>query len=247
MNRERLRRIRNWQSHEWYAALVVRPIAIGVMLVIADWPWVTPNRLTTLANVAKLAAAAAIFTGEARWLWPAALLLQLGLLLDHLDGTFARYRKSFSDFGSYYDKTSDAFTWFLILMAAGWVETRAGGGALALVLAAAGAHGHLLLGYMKWVQQSHMPRASGPPADHTPPERTPAEWVRWFFARLAQIPRFEEVDQFFWLGLALVTGKVMWFLWAAAVTQCAGAIIMFVVRGRTLMQQDRARKERVSP
>lgn len=258
IDRGRLRRIRNWQSHEWYAALVVRPIAILVMLVIADWRWVTPNRLTTLANVSKLLAAAAIFADEPRWIWPAAILLQLGLLFDHLDGTLARYRRSFTDFGGYYDKVSDAFTWFLILMAAGWVEARHAGGPLPIVLASIAAYALLTLGYMKWVAEESrarfawfdaredpagaVARRTAPPPDHTPPERTPGEWVRWFLARLAQLPRFEEVDQFFWLGLALVLGKVSWFLWACAITQPIGVAIMFVRRGLTLARQDTARR-----
>lgn len=235
MNRDRLRRIRNWQSSEWYAALVVRPLAILVMLVIADWRFVTPNLLTFLATVAKLLAALAILADEPAGLWAAAILLQVGLLFDHLDGTLARYRRAFTDFGSFFDKVSDAFTWFVILMAAGWVEARHGAGPLALILAATGAYWLLTLGHMKWLAETLRPRpSSGPPPEHQPPERSAREWLRWFFVKLAQIPRFEEVDQFFWLGLALVTGKVMWFLWAAAVTQPFVAGYMFVKRGRAL-------------
>ena len=37
----------------------------------------------------------------------AALLLQLGVIFDHLDGTVARYRRTFTRLGSFYDKASD--------------------------------------------------------------------------------------------------------------------------------------------
>ncbi len=240
MNHERLRRIRNWQSHEWYAALVIRPLAILVMLVIADWRWVTPNRLTTVSILCKLLSAAAILAG---WAWSAALLLQLGVLFDHLDGTMARYRGAGSAFGNFYDKVGDAITWFVILLAAGWTLAARDGSALPVVLAATGAYAVLTLGYMKWVAEASRPRPPSPrPAASTaPPERTGAEWLRWFLGKLAQLPRFEEVDLFFWLGLALVVDRVLWFLWVCAVTQVIGVVVMAVRRGRELARADAAR------
>src|SRR5512134_1839915 len=110
MNRERLQRIRNFQSEDWYPALVIRPLTIGIMLVIADWKFLTPNRVTTIANIFKLGAAWAILD-RSLWIW-AAVLLQLGLIFDHLDGTIARYRRAFTKLGSFYDKVSDMVTWW---------------------------------------------------------------------------------------------------------------------------------------
>src|SRR5688572_26198966 len=108
MDRERLQRIRNFQSQDWYPALFIRPLSIGIMLVIADWKFLTPNRLTTLANVCKLAAAWFVFDGQSTSeLVAAVVLLQLGLIFDHLDGTMARYRRTFTKIGSFYDKVSD--------------------------------------------------------------------------------------------------------------------------------------------
>src|SRR5262249_47264319 len=60
MDRERLKRIRNWQSSEFYSRLVMRPVSILIMLVVADWRWLTPNLVTTFANVAKLTGAVLI-------------------------------------------------------------------------------------------------------------------------------------------------------------------------------------------
>ena len=60
MDQDRLRRIRNFQSTDWYPALFIRPLSILVMLVIADWRFLTPNRLTTIANLGKLGACALI-------------------------------------------------------------------------------------------------------------------------------------------------------------------------------------------
>lgn len=239
MDRERLQRIRNWQSREWYAALVIRPLTIAVMLLVADWPWLTPNRVTTLSNLAKLAAAAMILVDERAWLIAAALVLQLGLLLDHLDGTIARYRGAGTSFGSVYDKLSDAVTWFAIVGALGWVAYRRSGDALLPLLAAASAYGLLLMGYSKWVlhaesekrawrlaerDPSILAARTAAPAPAAPPSRTFGEWVRWVGARLAGIVRFDEVDLFFWVGLGLVLDRLALTVWLLAITQVVGGL-----------------------
>src|SRR5262245_149658 len=90
--RDRLRRIRNWQSSEFYARLVMRPLTILVMLVVGDCRILTPNRVTTLANAAKLLGAALLVIDHREHAIGAAIWIQIGLLLDHLDGTLARYR-----------------------------------------------------------------------------------------------------------------------------------------------------------
>src|SRR5215213_5748073 len=121
MNRDRLRRIRNWQSSEFYARLVMRPLSILVMLVVADWRWLTPNLVTSLANLAKLGGAALLVVDHHDHAVLAAILIQVGLLLDHLDGTLARYRRCGTTFGAFYDKVSDALTWLAITSAVGYV------------------------------------------------------------------------------------------------------------------------------
>jgi len=122
MDQDRLQRIRNFQSTDWYPALFIRPLSILVMLVIADWRFLTPNRLTTIANLGKLGACALIlFTPVPDHLGPtiwAVVLLQVGIVFDHLDGTMARYRRAFTRLGSFYDKVSDLVTWFLIIVVA---------------------------------------------------------------------------------------------------------------------------------
>src|SRR4051812_33735710 len=122
MNRERLKRIRNFQSQDWYPAIVIRPITILVMLVIADWQFLTPNRLTTVANLVKLVALYLILQPD-HWIL-AVIMLQLGILFDHLDGTLARYRGTFTKFGSFYDKVSDILTWNALVLATGWQAER---------------------------------------------------------------------------------------------------------------------------
>jgi phosphatidylglycerophosphate synthase len=256
MDRDRMRRIRNWQSDDWYPALVMRPLCILLMLVIADWRWITANGLTTLANLCKVAAAAlivpgwgdAVGLGDGASVVLAVVLIQLGALFDHLDGTVARYRRTFSAFGSFYDKTGDMITWFFISAAIGWRAFAGTGDALLIVLPIAAAYALAVRGYMKWliVAESEKLRwheASRSPAElvaqHTapatlgePPDRTPADWLRWFLRMSVQFYRFEEMDLFFWIAIGLLTGQLKLLCWLLFVSQTIGLVGMVIRRAR---------------
>jgi phosphatidylglycerophosphate synthase len=257
MNRERLQRIRNFQSEDWYPALIIRPLTIGIMLIVADWRILTPNRITTVANVTKLAGAWLVLD-PSRWVL-AVVLLQLGLLFDHLDGTLARYRRTFTKLGSYYDKVSDMITWAIIVMVVGWQAYRQYADAMYIVLAAASVIALNLRGYMKWLTHAETERVrwleatSDPPAavaKHTapivvkpPPERTPRDWAIWFAKKVAVVFIFEEMDLWFWLGLALLVDRLDLLLWLMMISQCAGAAAMVIVRAVMMARADRRIRE----
>jgi hypothetical protein len=224
------------------------------MLVIADWRIVTPNRLTTVATLAKLVAAWAIV--DHRFVL-AAVLLQVGLLFDHLDGTLARYRGTSSAFGSYYDKVADLYTWLAISTALGWVVYQRTGSAPLLLMASLSSLGLYATGYIKWLTvheenrlkwrravadpAAAVARETAPPASHEPPERTPAEWARFVGARLLRVVAFEEVDLFFWMGLFLILDELVILIWLLAVSQGIQAVAATVWRGIQHARFDRER------
>lgn len=250
MNRDRFRRIRNWQSSEFYARLVMRPLAILVMLIVADWRWLTPNLVTTLGNLAKLAGAALIVLDHREYALAAAIAIQVGLLLDHLDGTIARYRDCGTMFGAFYDKVSDAVTWLAITSAVGWAAYLESGDVRLPIAAVASAYALLALGYMKWIvvaeqkkadwldamrvrdrgSRARLLEAAAAPATHAPPSRTARQWALWFASSLGRGLRFEEVDLFFWIGLGLVTGELTLLCWLLVVSQIVQLVIMIVKR-----------------
>jgi phosphatidylglycerophosphate synthase len=253
MNRARLQRIRNFQSEDWYPALVIRPLTIGIMLIIADWRFLTPNRLTTIANVFKLVGAWLVLRPEHTIL--AVVMLQLGIVFDHLDGTMARYHRTFTKLGSYYDKVSDMITWAVIVMAVGWQAYRTSGDAKLIVFAAASVIALDLRGYIKWLYQAETERLrwlearedpAGAVAKHTapiviapPPTRSARDWAIWFGKKVAVVFIFEEMDLWFWLGLALLIDRLDLLLWLMVISQCAGAAAMVVARAVWLARADR--------
>lgn len=263
MSRDRLTRIRNWQSSEFYARLVMRPLAILVMLAVADWRWLTPNLVTTLGNLAKLAGAALLVIDHREYAVTAAIAMQIGLLLDHLDGTIARYRGSGTMFGAFYDKVSDAVTWLAITGAVGWAAYVETGDARLPLAAVASAYALLVLGYMKWIvvaeqkkadwlqalrtrdrgSRARLAEVAAAPVSHAPPSRTARQWVVWFASSLARAFKFEEVDLFFWIGFGLVIGELALLCWLLVVSQVVQLVIMVVKRALEARALDVTRAE----
>jgi len=250
MTQNRLHRIRNWQSSEFYARLVMRPLTILILLLIGDWRWLTPNRVTSLANAAKLLGAALLVIDHHDHGLAAAIWIQIGLLLDHLDGTLARYRGTTTTFGAFYDKVSDAVTWLAITGAVGWAAYRDSGDARLPIAAVASAYALLVLGYMKWIvvaEQKKLDwlqsRRTSRPVVQAPPSRTARQWAAWFASSLLRIVLFEEVDLFFWIGLGIVLDRLELLCWLLVVSQGVQLVIMVIKRALQARALDEAAEQ----
>lgn len=234
---ERVNRIRNIQSSEFYSRLVMRPLSTLALIFCADWRWLTPNGVTTLANLFKLWGAAFIAYDHHTYGVSGAIILQIGTLLDHMDGMLARYRGQGSAFGAFYDKASDAVTWLAITGALGWAAYKDTGDVWLPIGAIASAYMLLVIGYMKWIVAAASRRTVAPAA-LKPPVRTRAQWVGWFFSSLARAAMFEEIDLFFWIGLGLVIDQLELTILLLVVSQSVQLVIMCIKRGMQMLALD---------
>lgn len=92
---------------EWWSRVFASPMARVILTVIADWPLITPNRLTVLSFVLTIFTSALILWDETSCLIFAGVLLQVAYIVDCMDGQLARYRGVSSIQGSFYDKWGD--------------------------------------------------------------------------------------------------------------------------------------------
>jgi phosphatidylglycerophosphate synthase len=250
VDRERLRRIRNYQNTEFFPALFLRPASILVTIVIGDWPWVTPNRVTLFATLLKFAAAGMFLIDDHGWLVAGAITLLLGAIFDHVDGTLARYRKTPSNLGFFYDTVSDAVTWFTTLAALGWTASRREDDFTLIVVAAAGAYALMVNGYTRSIVETANERAKAKAAaaepspdlfretGGDPPERTRAEWLDWVLRCVGQIWKFQEMDLFFWVTVFVVLDRLPELLWLVAFTQVAAMTVRFYLRSTEMARHD---------
>jgi phosphatidylglycerophosphate synthase len=223
--KDRWMRLRNFQSRDFWAMVFARPLSILLLLPVADCRWVTPNRLTVLSVLTKLAGIGliALHPSYAAGIW-AAVLVNLGLVFDNMDGTLARYHRSGTLLGYYFDKASDAVTMALLLPAMGYRAFLATQHPLDLFLPAMAACGGFVAGYAKWVadrvvtdiklqqmrdDRDRLQQWVAAHLEHDRPAEVPRRsalgWLRWIGWALLSILFVNEVDIFLWIAIALLT------------------------------------------
>jgi len=102
---------------EWWSRVFATPVAYIFLLGIADWRFITPNRLTVLSFFLSILSAALIGCGGHGLLIAAGIILQISYIIDCMDGQLARYRNVISNVGSFLDKWSDFVKFPLIILA----------------------------------------------------------------------------------------------------------------------------------
>lgn len=232
---ERLYRLRNFQSKDFWAMVFARPMTILLLLPVADVMWVTPNLITWVSILVKFAGIATIGLCPT-WLGGVVggLLVNLGLVLDNMDGTLARYRGTSTYLGYYLDKAVDNLTLAAMFAAFAYRAWQQTGNPWELAICMFGLAGAQVAAYSKWVSQKvgldadlawHAKNQSlaGYAASRTnqnpitpPPHRSFGQWLAFIGEAVFSILKFNEVDIFFFLLLALVLNE----LWIFSMVMC---------------------------
>ncbi|MGX6603778.1 CDP-alcohol phosphatidyltransferase family protein [Micromonosporaceae bacterium Da 78-11] len=91
----------------WWTVWLVDPLAARLVWVVSPWRLLTPNRVTVLAFLVGVGAAASFYQGSYGWLALGALLFHLSFVLDCIDGKIARLNGTGSVFGAWLDYVFD--------------------------------------------------------------------------------------------------------------------------------------------
>jgi len=102
---------------EWWSRVFATPVANMILAMVADCPRITPNRLTFLSFFLTIATSVLVFSGDSLSIIIAGMVLQVAYIVDCMDGQLARYRKTASKTGSFYDQWSDFVKFPFVLVA----------------------------------------------------------------------------------------------------------------------------------
>jgi phosphatidylglycerophosphate synthase len=102
---------------EWWSRVFATPVANMLLLGVADWHFITPNRLTALSFVLTILTCVLVVSGSPSMLIAAGVILQIAYIIDCMDGQLARYRNVASTVGSFFDKWSDFVKFPLVVLA----------------------------------------------------------------------------------------------------------------------------------
>ncbi|MGW4271818.1 CDP-alcohol phosphatidyltransferase family protein [Streptomyces seoulensis] len=91
----------------WWTVFLVDPVATRLLIVVARFRWITPDRVTWAALFVGLASAGLFLRGDSASLLTGALLYHLSFVLDCVDGKLARLKGNGSVFGGWLDYVFD--------------------------------------------------------------------------------------------------------------------------------------------
>ncbi|MGN6302096.1 MAG: CDP-alcohol phosphatidyltransferase family protein [Angustibacter sp.] len=149
----------------FYSVFVVRHVSRWVTWRLLP-TGVAPNTVTVVSFAVGILAALACAVGGWAWLVVGAVLLQVSLVLDCVDGEIARYTRRFSPLGAWLDVTGDRIKEYGIFAGLALSSARAGHDIwwLALLALALVAYRHFVdYGHGVTVRTSHRPRVSEAP------------------------------------------------------------------------------------
>ncbi|MFK8003283.1 MAG: CDP-alcohol phosphatidyltransferase family protein [Polyangiales bacterium] len=247
--RDKLGKLRQKQENSFTPIFFHRPAAILLLLPLVDIQWITPNRLTTLSILLRLAAAALLWPEE--WggaqstsltLWSMAILWNVGGILDAADGALARYRQTGSAFGRFYDKVSDRLLTLCFMMALSARTMLLTGEIRYIFIAFIYVAMMSASSVAKWIETGIMADlGTGSAADPDEVEvdvRSPLEWIKYWLWSLRTIFVVTEMDLPFWVSVAVLTAKETWLFSYLAVITVPYALIAITVRGVRLYRLD---------
>ncbi|MFF9208145.1 MULTISPECIES: CDP-alcohol phosphatidyltransferase family protein [unclassified Streptomyces] len=91
----------------WWTVFLVDPVATRMLIVVARFRFITPNRVTWAALFIGLASAGFFLKGDTQSLLIGALLYHLSFILDCIDGKLARLKGNGTVFGGWLDYVFD--------------------------------------------------------------------------------------------------------------------------------------------
>ena len=231
---EKLSRL--WQTKnkddEWWSSFVTAPIAILFSYVVVDIKWLTPNLITLLSFLTAIISALFIIDGGSTNFLIAALLIHLSHVFDCMDGQLARYRKTSTASGSYFDRVTDQMQVAIWFGAVGYAAYLQSGTVLPVFLSFIGVAFYSLRGYVKYVA-IHVEMSR----DHLYLEKMAQRRLvenygavagpgfsfsvnaRWFLYEQRKILKFDEGVFIFMLSLALILNQLTPMLWVFATSQ----------------------------
>lgn len=232
------------KDDEWWSSFVTSPLAIGVNYFAVDRKWLTPNRITLLSFAIAIAAALCIVLGGTFYFVAAAILIQISHVLDCMDGQMARYRKTSSAVGSYFDRLTDQIQVIIWFGAAGYAASELSSDIVPLGLAFIGVAFYSLRGYAKYVAiQTEMSLDSTYLTNLSTTKR-PAETaglafsftqnLRWLLAEQRKVLMFNEGVFVFMLSFSLVLNLLTPMLWVFAASQVFLGLSRVYQHGRAL-------------
>ncbi len=216
---KRYQLLKSRSAKDWWTATFGDPVIWIILAAIADWKLISPNLLTMLTFLSKVASSALIAFGDRSMVITGAVLLQAGVLFDHMDGNLARYRNIATMKGGFMDRILDGASILIILSALSWHAYLKGNPAYYLLLGPSAAGFYLIICYMYWSYAFYEHKTLGESTKVNPGAKDLSDrqvsTLDYMIEGQKKIFNFNHIDYYFWISFAIILDQpetVLWFL-----------------------------------
>ncbi len=213
----RYQAMKNRQAKDWWTITFGDPISWVVLGLIGDIKWITPIGLTLFSFIFKIFPAILMLLGDKSFIILSALLLQIGQVLDSMDGNLARYRRNTTLRGGFLDRILDGTGFIFVMSSLSWLTYQKNNEPYYLLLGPMTAAFYLVICYIYWTiayhEQKHiyMSRKINPSKN----VKSIAHIPTWKYILNGQSKLFSihQADFYFWIGIGLIFNKSEYILW----------------------------------
>ena len=146
----RYKAVKNRQAKDWWSITFGDPISWLTLGLIGDIKWITPIGITWASFLFKILPAALILYSERHFIILGVLILQLGQVLDSMDGNLARYRNDTSLRGVFLDRILDGTGFIFVMSSFSWYTYQKNNEPYYIVLGPMVAAFYLVICYIYW-------------------------------------------------------------------------------------------------
>ena len=239
---KRYQLLKSRKAKDWWTATFGDPVSWFILAAIADWKFITPNLLTFLTFSTKVIASIFIAFGDKGISIYGAILLQLGVLFDHMDGNLARYRGISTLKGGFMDRILDGTSVLVIFSALSWNVYQEGYAAYFLLMGPSTASFYLIICYIYWSYAFDEYKLLGqskkvhPGAENL--ENKKISTLNNILRGQTKIFKFNHIDYYFWISLSIFIDRVTWVMWLLFIVIGYRMISRFKMRMKHLAKLD---------
>ena len=240
---KRYQLLKSRSAKDWWTATFGDPVSWIVLAIIADWKIITPNLLTFLNFISKIIASIFIAFGDRSMTIYGALLLQLGVLFDHMDGNLARYRNDITLKGGFLDRILDGTSILIIFCALSWHLHVDGEPSYYLLIGPVVASFYLIICYIYWSYAYYEIKNLGnskivhPGAKRL--KNNNISTLEYIISGQKKIFNFNHIDYYFWISFSIILDFTKWMLWLFFIIVGGKMIKRFKTRMGLLSKLDR--------
>ena len=200
--------MKNRQAKDWWTITFGDPLSWIILGVIGDYKWITPIGITWLSFFAKMIPAGLMVTNDRIAIIAAVISLQLGQVLDSMDGNLARYRGQATLKGGFLDRVLDGTGFIFVMAGFSWLVYQNGGEPYYLLMGPMASAFYLVICYVYWtiayMEQKYIGRGQMiKPGNNV---RSIVHIPTWKYMLRGQkkMFSFHQADFYFWIGLGLI-------------------------------------------